>query len=114
MFFDYDQYTYYVTPGGTDMRKGADSLARMVWEQIHLDAHSKNMFLFCSKNKKTLAVLVWDNGFWLMKKKLYAGTFAWPRDTSQTLSLTVDDVRRVVRGDDVFRRIPMLPEDVKI
>ena len=114
MFFDYDKYSYYKTPGRTDVRKGADSLARLVWDQMHLDAHSKNMFLFCSRNRKTLAVLVWDNGFWLMKKKLYAGTFAWPRDTSQTLSITVDDVKRVVRGDDVFRRIPTLPDGVKI
>lgn len=114
MFFDYDQYSYYVTPGGTDMRKGPYSLARLVYENLSLDAHSKSMFLFCSKNKKTLAVLVWDNGFWLMKKKLYAGTFAWPRDASQALRITVEDVKRVVRGDDVFRRIPLLPEGVKI
>ena len=46
MFFDYDRYTYYVTPGGTDMRKGADSLARLVWEQMHLDSRSRSMFLF--------------------------------------------------------------------
>ena len=96
------------------MRKGADSLSRFVQEKLKLNPLSKSMFLFCSKNKKTLAVLVWDNGFWLMKKKLYAGTFAWPRDASQALRITVDDVRRVVRGDDVFRRIPRLPEGLKI
>ena len=73
-----------------------------------------NMFLFCSKNRRTLAVLVWDNGFWLMKKKFYSGTFAWPGDSTQALTITVDDVRRVIRGDDVFRRIPMLPDGLKI
>ena len=96
------------------MRKGADSLARMVWDQLHLDSCSRSMFLFCSRNRKTLAVLVWDNGFWLMKKKIYEGTFAWPRDGEEALSITVEDVRRVVRGDDVFRRIPRLPEDLKM
>ena len=114
MFFDFTKYSYYVAPGGTDMRKGADSLSRLVQETLKLNPLSKSMFLFCNRSHKTLAVLVWDNGFWLMKKKLYAGTFAWPRDASQALSITVDDVRRVVRGDDVFRRIPRLPEGVKI
>ncbi len=114
VFFDFEKYTYYVAPGGTDMRKGADSLARLIWQNMALDAHSRNMFLFCSKNKRTLAVLVWDNGFWLMKKKLYSGTFAWPGDSTQALTITVEDVRRVIRGDDVFRRIPLLPDGAKI
>lgn len=47
MFFDFEKYTYYVAPGGTDMRKGADSLARLIWQNMSLDAHSRNMFLFC-------------------------------------------------------------------
>lgn len=114
MFFEFDRYSYYVAPGGTDMRKGSESLSRLVRDMLKLNPLSRSMFLFCSKNRKTLAVLVWDNGFWLMKKKLYSGTFAWPRDASQALQITVDDVKRVVRGDDVFRRIPMLPEDLEI
>lgn len=75
MFFDYDRYTYYVTPGGTDMRKGVDSLARLVWEQMHLDSRSRSMFLFCSRNRKTLAVLVWGSftkdfiNLWLLNEE---------------------------------------------
>ena len=114
MFFDFSRYSYYVAPGGTDMRKGADSLSRFVQEKLKLNPLSKSMFLFCNKSHKTLAVLVWDNGFWLMKKKLYEGTFAWPRDAAQAMQITVDDVRRVVRGDDVFRRIKVLPNHVEI
>lgn len=98
MFFDLDKYSYYVAPGGTDMRKGADSLARMVCDSLMMDPMSKSMFLFCSKNKKTLCVLVWDNGFWLMKKKLYSGTFAWPKDASQALLITEKFVQPVARG----------------
>lgn len=114
MFFEFNRYSYYVAPGGTDMRKGSESLSRLVRDMLKLNPLSRSMFLFCSKNRKTLAVLVWDNGFWLMKKKLYSGTFAWPRDASQALQITVDDVKRVVRGDDVFRRIPRLSEGLKI
>lgn len=114
MFFDFSQYTYYVAPGGTDMRKGSESLSRLVQEKLELNPLSKSMFLFCSKNKKTLCVLVWDNGFWIMRKKLFSGTFAWPKDSNQALQITVEDVKRVVRGDDIFRRIPVLPEGLKI
>lgn len=114
MFFDFDKYTYYVAPGGTDMRKGSETLSHLVQEKMKLNPMSKSMFLFCSKNKKTLCVLVWDNGFWIMKKKLYSGTFAWPKDAPQALRITVDDVKRVVRGDDIFRRIPVLSEGLKI
>lgn len=114
MFFDFTKYSYYVAPGGTDMRKGADSLSRLVQETMKLNPLSKSMFLFCSKNHRTLAVLVWDNGFWLMKKKLYEGTFAWPKDEVQAMRITVEDVRRVIRGDDVFRRIRTLPDNAEI
>jgi len=114
VFFDLDKYSYYVAPGGTDMRKGAESLSRMVSDTLMMNPMAKSMFLFCSKNKKTLCVLVWDNGFWLMKKKLYSGTFAWPRDASQALQITVDDVKKVIKGEDIFRRIPVLPEGLKI
>ena len=114
MFFDYSQYTYYVAPGGTDMRKGAESLSLLVQEKLELSPQSKKMFLFCSKSKKTLCILVWDNGFWAMRKKLFSGTFAWPKDSTQALQITVEDVKRVVRGDDIFRRIPVLPEGLKI
>lgn len=113
MFFDFDSYNYYVSPGTTDMRRGSDSLAQFVTEHMRMDPFSKNMFLFCSKNKKVLCVLVWDNGFWIMKKKLYSGTFAWPKDEAQALKITVDDVKRVIRGDDVFRRIPELGNELK-
>ncbi len=114
MFFDFTKYSYYVAPGGTDMRKGAESLSRMVQDTLRLNPLSKSMFLFCSKNRKTLCVLVWDNGFWLMKKKLYSGTFAWPKNATEAFKITVEDVKRVVRGDDVFRRIPELPDYLEI
>lgn len=90
------------------MRRGSDSLAKFVTEHMRMNPFSKSMFMFCSKNKKTLAVLVWDNGFWIMRKKLYSGTFAWPKDEQEALLITMEDVKRVIRGDDVFRRIPEL------
>lgn len=109
MFFDFDKYTYYISPGTMDMRKGSNSLAIFVQDQLKGNPFSKSMFLFCSKSKKTLAVLVWDNGFWLMKKKVLNGTFAWPKDGDEALLITLDDVKRLISGEDIWRKIPVIP-----
>lgn len=109
MFFDFDKYTYYISPGTMDMRKGSNSLAIFVQDQLKGNPFSKSMFLFCSKNKKTLAVLVWDNGFWLMKKKVLNGTFAWPKDGDEALLVTQEDVKRLISGEDIWRKIPVIP-----
>lgn len=109
MFFDFDKYSYYISPGTMDMRKGSNSLAIFVQDQLKGNPFSKSMFLFCSKSKKTLAVLVWDNGFWLMKKKVLNGTFAWPKDGDEALLITLDDVKRLISGEDIWRKIPVIP-----
>ena len=109
MFFDFDKYTYYISPGTMDMRKGSNSLAIFVQDQLKGNPFSKSMFLFCSKSKKTLAVLVWDNGFWLMKKKVLNGTFAWPKDGDEALLITLEDVKRLISGEDIWRKIPVIP-----
>ena len=110
MFFDYGSYEYYIRPGFTDMRCGSDSLARIVMEETGSEVYSRKMFLFLAKNRRTLAVLVWDrNGFWLMRKKLQSGTFPWPGNCSQAMTLKYDDIRRLLDGNDIFRMIPDEP-----
>ncbi len=105
MFFNFDQYDYYVCSGSTDMRKGHHSLAQIVQEELSLDPFSKNMFLFCSKSRTIIKVLVWDNGFWVLQKRLLKGTFKWPATEKQIKSLTVDDIKRLLSGQDIFRRL---------
>lgn len=93
------------------MRCGSDALARIVAYDIKLDVYQKSMFLFLSKNRRTLAVLVWDrNGFWLLRKKVLSGTFPWPKDGKEALSFTSEDIRRLLDGNDIFRKIPVLPD----
>lgn len=106
MFFNYNKYSYYIKPGVTDMRKGYISLIIDIRENMHLDPFSPSMFLFCSKDKKTIAVIVWeDNGFWIMKKRLQEGTYSWPKDEEEALKVTIEDTKRILRGEGVFRRL---------
>jgi len=114
MFFDFTKYSFYVATGGTDMRKGAESLSRMVSEILKLNPMQKSMFLFCNRNHKRLAVLVWDNGFWLMKKKIYSGTFAWPMTEQEAVKISIAEVKGLIKGADVFRRIPTLSDGLLI
>jgi len=109
MIFSLDEYDYYVCCGRTDMRKGAFALAAIVQQEMQLDVFSKTMFLFCGSGHKVLKILFWDNnGFSLFQKRLQTGTFAWPKDEAEAKKIMYDDIKRLLQGEDVFRRIPVL------
>ena len=91
------------------MRKGAYSLAAIVQHELQLDVFSNTLFLFCGSAHKVLKMLFWDkNGFVLYQKRLQKGTFAWPKDENEAKQIAYDDIKRLLQGEDVFRRIPVL------
>ncbi len=109
MFFDFSKYSYVLRPGVTDMRCGEGSLAGMVQSQMGMDPLVRTMFLFCNKRRTIITVLAWDgSGFWLMRKKLHGSTFRWPGSVSECMSVGLDDVRRLLQGQDVFRKIGLI------
>lgn len=106
MFLDYDEYSYCIQPGRTDMRGGEMRLVAKIQEEMSLDPFDRVMFLFCGSRKHRIKILVWDgSGFWLMTKRLEKGTFAWPNDGKEAMEISREDVERLLRGEDVFRRI---------
>ena len=107
MFLDAHGYDHYLRCGVTDMRCGAQSLAVLVQEEMGCDPFGKSIFLFCGGRRRMLKVLVWDNGFWLLSKRLCAGTFRWPMDAGEARLVSRTDVLRLIDGEDVFRRIPV-------
>ena len=109
MILPLDHYDFFVCCGKTDMRKGAYTLAAIVQHELQLDVFSNTMFLFCGSNRKLLKILYWDkNGFALFQKRLQRGTYAWPKDEHEAKKVTHEDIRRLLQGEDVFRRIPVL------
>lgn len=59
-----------------DFRKGIDGLYAVVRDHFREDALSGHLYLFFNKRRDRLKILVWDrNGFWLLMKRLEAGTF---------------------------------------
>ena len=59
-----------------DMRKGHNSLAMVVIDKIDKELMDGSLFLFVSKNKKTIKGIFFDgSGLVLLHKKLEAGSF---------------------------------------
>jgi transposase len=62
-----------------DFRRGADSLAALVREQLKHDPFSGTIFIFRSKRADRLKILAWDGtGLVLFWKRLEQGAFRWP------------------------------------
>lgn len=103
---DFGSYAYYIRPGATDSRKSWGKLGETVENEMRLDVHSKAMFLFCNGRRNCLKILAWDNGYWVLSKRLVSGTFCWPMDEEEARRIGPDDVRRLISGEDIFRKIP--------
>jgi transposase len=60
------------------MRKGIESLARIVERELGYDPFAEATYVFVSRRADKIKMLRWDmNGFWLYYKKLSRGTFRW-------------------------------------
>lgn len=103
---DLHSYKYYIRPGATDARKNWSRLGELVQEEMKQNLFAKSMFLFCNKNRKVLKIILWDNGYWVLQKRLVKGTFCWPQTEEEARQITADDVIRILSGEDVFRRLP--------
>ena len=68
-----------VATRAVDFRKGHDSLAAVVQNDLGLDPYSGVAFVFRSRRGDRLKVLWWDGtGLVLAYKRLEQGRFAWP------------------------------------
>lgn len=87
------------------MRRGMDTLASLVIGELDSDPRSGDCFVFVSKNRCRLKVLVWDEGgYWLCAKRLDAGTFAVPpvdEAAGARITLTPARMHLMLAGIDV-------------
>ena len=61
-----------------DFRKGIDGLAAVCRQRLQTDPMSGAVFVFGSRNRRSIKVLVYDGqGFFLCQKRLSAGRFNW-------------------------------------
>lgn len=92
----------YLCCGATDMRRGIDSLARMVQEVLDLNPHDGAIFCFRGKKGHVVKILAHDDsGFCLFTKRLTDGCFAWPSAREQvSITLTKAQLSLLLDGID--------------
>jgi transposase len=87
-----------------DFRRGADSLAAVVREQLQHDPFSGTIFIFRSRRADRLKILTWDgSGLVLFWKRLEQGAFRWPPINDGVMRLTASQLAALVDGMDWSR-----------
>lgn len=73
-------------------------------ESFRLDPFSSSLFVFCSKDRTRLKILLWDiGGFWLYYRRLEKGKFAWP-EGGQVTAVTRRELRWLLDGLELKQR----------
>ena len=89
----------YLACGATDLRKSIDGLAVLVKEGFQLDPFSSCLFVFCNRRRDKLKILHWEhNGFWLYYRHLEKGTFRWPNNNREMITITERQLRWLLDG----------------
>jgi len=96
----------FLARAATDMRKSFDTLAALVRSDLGEDPLCGDIFVFVSRNRQRVKILVWDaSGFWLCAKRLEEGRFAVPQaslvDERSRVQLSPAEVRALLEGINV-------------
>jgi transposase len=74
-----------------DMRRGFDSLAAWVDQNLGRKVLDGDVFLFLSKRRDRLKILWWEgDGYSLFYKRLEVGTFEMPQHAESAKELIID------------------------
>lgn len=101
----------------TDLRKGYDSLAALVAEQMKLDVLSGDCFLFVSRTRHSAKVLLWDGtGLCVYQKRMARGQFAalWGSPSAGSVRLTMSELSLFLEGANLCGRLPLSPEQISM
>lgn len=90
----------YVATGKTDLRYGVRGLLVIIKGEFGLDPFEPgDIFLFCGGKRDTIKALVLeDDGFVLMTKKLFNGRYQWPTDSREAKELDEKQFRHLMEG----------------
>ena len=88
----------------TDMRKGFDTLAVLVRDELGYDPLSGHLFLFVGRRRDRLKILYWDrDGYALWYKRLEKGTFRMPvvKPDAASIELKASELAMLLEGIDL-------------
>ncbi len=101
--------------GPVDMRKGYDSLAALVEQDLDQNVLSGDLFLFVARNRVRAKVLVFDgSGLCLLAKRLEKGRFAclWRDRRGPVLRLSRAELGLFLEGSQAVGRKRLVPENL--
>jgi transposase len=109
MWPDLGTVKIHVRPGKTDMRKQIDGLALLVESGMGKRPFTGDLFLFCGRGMTMMKALYWDrSGFCLWTKRLERGTFPWPRDATDSVEWSGEELAMLLEGIDFRKRFTSL------
>lgn len=85
-----------------DFRAGINRLGAIATELFGKDPMKGGIFLFHNKRKTDIKLITYHrNGFFLGHKRLSRGKLSWwPRTEGESLSITVSQLNRLLKGVD--------------
>ena len=100
-----NKFKIYLATAPVDFRKGMDGLANYVLTNFELDPFSGAFFVFRSKGRDKMKILMWDGtGLVLIYKRIEGDGFKWPKLSEGTLSITKPQFEAMFEGID-WRRV---------
>lgn len=99
----------YLATGYTDLRRGMEGLANIIRFRFHLDPYDRNtLFLFCGKRTYRIkGLLLEEDGFLLLYKRLDTGAFNWSRSKEEALAITLEQYAMLMQGLEIVARHPI-------
>jgi transposase len=82
-----------------DMRRGFDGLKQLAAHVIGVDPLGGHLFVFCGRRRDRVKILYWDRDGWaLWSKRLEAGTYGFPFDSSGRKEITAGELAALLEG----------------
>ena len=89
----------WLATGVTDMRRGMNTLALQVQENLGRDPHGGDLFVFRGRRGDLLKILWHDGiGISLYTKRLERGRFAWPSTVGGAVSISAAQLGYLLEG----------------
>ena len=105
----------WLATGVTDMRRGMNTLALQVQEDLGRDPHAGDLYVFRGR-KGDLVKILWHDGVGisLYAKRLERGRFQWPATSGGAVSIGAAQLGYLLEGIDWRNPVPRLLTELRI
>lgn len=96
--------TIFLSAKATDMRKSIDGLCGEVHNYFECNSVDGSLFIFYNRRRDKMKLLFWDrDGYWVLYKRLEAGTFQVPalQEGATRVSLDSEKLQLILFGIDL-------------